>query len=916
MNKQSFFARRGFLIIVVAVFLMPMILRGTRLTIDGNRNDVKDWLPDSFEETAVHTWFNKHFPHEQFVLASWEGCTLDDQRLRLLAEKLEAFDPTLSQLGIHGHDAQVLRDNGLTTLSALRAHGTLRSVPGLDRRRADEIEHGIDTWQSPFKSPVLTGTRLVQEMKLRYPELSDEDILNRLQGTIIGKDHSKTCLVVTLTSAASGKQLRPTLEVIRDLARQCDIEPPVPERTANLFVYGAEAFGGFLKELVSGRAPTEAGIRLGGPPVDNVAIDTEGERTLMRLAGLSLLVGITVSWLCFRSIRLTVIVIFTSLLAAGTSMASVFFSGGTCDAILLTMPSLIYVLAISGAIHLINYYHDAVHEGGLERATDQAVAHGWLPCFLAAFTTALGLGSLLASHVIPISKFGVYSAWGVLATLVWVFLFLPACLHFFPSRQVAEEASKGGTSTLKETAILRFWRAVGLIIIRRNGWVVAGCVATMLVLAVGVTRIQTSVKLMKLFSADAPIINDYAWLEDHLGPLVPMEVILRVDNEKCQLNMVERMRLAHHIEQTLETLADIGGALSAATFAPDITPDKTKAGILERMIGMSSRQRARDQVLSKRLGAHRDEFREYLTVDEEKNEELWRVTGRVAALTDTDYGLFVDEIKSKVEPLLAEYRKAGVDGIGVTYTGLVPLVYKTQHELMTGLFESLALAFVLIAVVMMLVLRSPSAGLVAMIPNLFPVVLIFGAMGWMGVLIDVGSMMTASVALGVAVDDTIHYLAWFRRGLDQGLDRKAAVLMAYERCANAMTQTTLIAGLGLAAFSFSTFTPTQRFGTLMLTLLFAALFGDLIFLPAMLSGPFGRLFRPHTGKAAKHAEQRLAQQQLAQQRLGQPQLAEEPLGEAPLAEQDPAEEDEVIAVPLASGQLPPHVSSRRRHRVS
>jgi hypothetical protein len=121
-------------------------------------------------------------------------------------------------------------------------------------------------------------------------------------------------------------------------------------------------------------------------------------------------------------------------------------------------------------------------------------------------------------------------------------------------------------------------------------------------------------------------------------------------------------------------------------------------------------------------------------------------------------------------------------------------------------------------------------------------VVIFGAMGWLGILVDIGSMMTASVALGVAVDDTIHYLTWYRRGLDEGQDRKGAALMAYERCANAMTQTTLIAGLGLAVFAFSSFTPTQRFGTLMLTLLFAALVGDLVFLPALLCGPIGRFF--------------------------------------------------------------------------
>jgi predicted RND superfamily exporter protein len=210
---------------------------------------------------------------------------------------------------------------------------------------------------------------------------------------------------------------------------------------------------------------------------------------------------------------------------------------------------------------------------------------------------------------------------------------------------------------------------------------------------------------------------------------------------------------------------------------------------------------------------------------------------------------------------------------------------------MRGLFESLATAFLLIAVVMMIVLRSPTAGLISMVPNLLPVIVIFGMMGWTNILVDVGSMMTASVALGVAVDDTIHYLTWYRRGLDRGLDRKPAVMMAYERCATAMTQTTLIAGFGLAVFAFSTFTPTQRFGMLMLTLLFAALFGDLIFLPAMLSGPFGKLFRL---KKTKPSE-------------------EEATGEI-------VEDDAMVAIPVHDEHgrrvLIPHTAHRKAHRAS
>ena len=130
-----------------------------------------------------------------------------------------------------------------------------------------------------------------------------------------------------------------------------------------------------------------------------------------------------------------------------------------------------------------------------------------------------------------------------------------------------------------------------------------------------------------------------------------------------------------------------------------------------------------------------------------------------------------------------------------------------------------------------------------MIPNVFPVIVVFGFMSWAGILVDVGTMMTASVALGVAVDDTMHYLTWFSDGLDQGMTPKEAALNAYRRCATAMTQSSLIAGLGLFSFAFSTFVPTQRFGILMLSILFTAEFGDLIFLPALLScKPFGRFF--------------------------------------------------------------------------
>src|SRR5205085_6915179 len=155
-------------------------------------------------------------------------------------------------------------------------------------------------------------------------------------------------------------------------------------------------------------------------------------------------------------------------------------------------------------------------------------------------------------------------------------------------------------------------------------------------------------------------------------------------------------------------------------------------------------------------------------------------------------------------------------------------------------------SIVTITPLLMWIARSVSAGSVAMLPNVLPILMVFGGMGWLGIEVDVGSMMTASIALGVAVDDTIHYLNWFREELDRVADRKKAILAAYKHCATPTLQAAVISGLGLSVFAISTFTPTQRFGVLMLVILWLGAIAELIYFPALLAGPLGMVFRPRT----------------------------------------------------------------------
>jgi hypothetical protein len=322
--------------------------------------------------------------------------------------------------------------------------------------------------------------------------------------------------------------------------------------------------------------------------------------------------------------------------------------------------------------------------------------------------------------------------------------------------------------------------------------------------------------------------------------------------------------LIERIQSKMQGIEHMGSTMSAATFAPELP--KGRRGVLSKTMNRS--------VTNRRLEANRQEYLESDFLDTDGSTELWRISARVGALNDVDYGEFKNNIRAEVEPVISAERArlskeaatarrngasevktaAVVDpqgnddmGISAVYTGLVPVVYKAQREMLNGLAWNFVTDLVTIGAVMTIVFWDISAGLILLIPSTFPIMVVFGLMGWMGVVVDVGTIMTPVTALGVSVDDVVHFLIWYRRGLKEGRQRKGAIMLAYEGCARAMYQSWSVLGLGLAVFALSAFVPTQRFGAMMFLLLSAALVGNLFLLPSVLASPiayfFGRRLR-------------------------------------------------------------------------
>jgi len=778
--KAPFFVRYGLMIAAITVFFWPIVGVGALRGLKSNRNDVQDWLPSNYPETTSFKWFLSHFAGDEFIVVSWDGCTLSNDRLiRFFIDKVIPSEP--------------------------------------DPKKPEHYY---------FKA-ASTGKDLIEKLTKEPINLEPEQAIERLKGTMIGRDGETTCVIFTLTDSGKFK-VKNAVKRLREVANlECNISPE--------------------------------NLRLGGTAVDNAAIDEAGEKSLLRLASVAGLVGVAISWWCLRSGRLIAMVFFTGIYCAALSLAIVYFSGTPLNAILLTMPSLVYVAAISAAIHLSNYYRDTAVEEGLIGAPTRALKHAALPLFLATTTTAIGLVSLITSDLVPIKLFGLYSAIGVIASLVPLCFFLPSAFQLWPLKSTAIQGEEQTVSKGPEFSPV--WWHIGRGIIKHHALVTFASVVVLCIFGYGITKVSTSTQLMRMFPDDARIKKDYIWLEKNLGDLVPMEVVLKFDSDVNKTSFLDRMRVVDVLEQHIKSVGRVGSTMSAATFlGPKLFQDETHRkqfnleaaldGVREKP-SLVNRRAMYSNVMTRKLDNNKETFRELDFVDDEtvveaddtkKTFELWRVSARVSALDDVNFAVFQEDLRQVVDTVLGNDENKLAHGLSVVYTGLVPLVDKSQRSLLDGLFVGFITDLVVVTIVMIVAIREWAAGIVLLLPSVFPVVLVFGYMGWAGVVVDTGTVMAPGVALGVTIDDVVHFMLKYRNGLEQGLDRKQSIMLAYKGCARPMYQSWGVIGLGLSAFALSPFTPTQRFGYLMVTLLTAAMIGNLVVLPAILAGPFGKLF--------------------------------------------------------------------------
>jgi predicted RND superfamily exporter protein len=460
--------------------------------------------------------------------------------------------------------------------------------------------------------------------------------------------------------------------------------------------------------------------------------------------------------------------------------------GGEMNFILGSLAVMVMTFTLSIAVHVVSYYSTAAKNGDPD-PLGTAVRESLNPCLLSTLTTLLGLVSLNVSSILPVSQFGYAAAAGSLVALLVGLGITPALLTVLPCR------------TQNVVSFRLDFRRWGGGVARYRNPIMAVFALLIVVSGFGLLRLKPDLNPAEFLPRNSRVLQDLLRVEKDLTNVDSIEAVVDFHGQK--LAFLDQLQRVREIEAKIAAHPSVHHTMSLATFFPTELPD-TALGTA-RMLGLAQSYSSDDGLIANR-------------------QRLWKISARIGH----------ESGRSPID-VLADLQQS-VTGDPVRFTGLTPLLKNAQHEIFDGFWQSFTAACLTITIVMILSLRSVVTGLIAMIPNIIPIWLVFGGIGFLGTPVDIGMMMTGSISLGISVDCTFHFLVHYQQSYRRGRSSVQACQDALAHSGEPMLDSTLISALGMLALCMSSFTPTSRFGLLMASQMGASLLGELVLLPAML----------------------------------------------------------------------------------
>lgn len=497
-------------------------------------------------------------------------------------------------------------------------------------------------------------------------------------------------------------------------------------------------------------------------------------------------------------------------------------TGSAINIVNNVLPSLIFVIGIADSIHMLTRDAEEIEAGkGRLESVKAMVRHTGAACLLTSATTAVGFVSLLAADTDILQRFGWQAAAGVAFAYVATLFFLPAALSYLrPVKRRQTTETRVEDAPLLERSLLVTGRAV----LRHSKLAIVVSLAVAGAFGYAASKVEIDTTLLEVFHEEHPMNQTARLIEERAGGFLPIELDLHADEDGRFQDPAAYAKLrelqAFAAEQpgvlSTESVVDFHQATRAALLGDPAERDEMPTSA------------AQVQQLHLLIAPGPDEktgVNQFVTADFQHARVLVRVAD-VGAKRAIAIG---DELKAKLDELFPP--ESGVDHqlLGDAYIASVAL-----DSFIHDLFYSLLLALVIIFGMMTVVFRSLKVGLISMLPNTIPLIMTFGYMGLMGINLNTTTIIIFAISLGIAVDDTIHFLARFREEIDRADSVREAILNTYFGAGRAILLTSVLLVIGLSVVTLSDFLPTRQFGVLTSITIAGAVLGDLFLLPPLL----------------------------------------------------------------------------------
>jgi hypothetical protein len=564
------------------------------------------------------------------------------------------------------------------------------------------------------------------------------------------------------------------------------------------------------ESMVGSRFP----VYYSGVPTIQKAYTDRGLRDLGRFIPFSACIVCVFLYITFRAASGVYLPQATAIVGVILLLGLMSLCGQEINLLNNVVPSLLLVYGIADSIHLVHRYYEELGKGLSKKdALLVTIRHMGVACFMTSFTTAVGFFSLTTATIHIVKTFGLFAGVGILLAYGVTILLLPILLSLHP-RPLRKGKTWAGRGMIE-----RFMILIGKCNARHPRLLVAGWTLLLVLSIFFCNRIDIETYLFEELTEEDPIFQANQVVEEKMMGIISCDMQVAAGEpggalEPDFLNRLDRLETfvasQPWIRKTLsvvDILKEMHQAMNGGDPAFYRVPE--------------SRELVAQYLLLYEASGNQEDIDVLLTPD-----------GTYARLVSQGIDMGTRnyfELKARTERKAAELF---LPPSSFRITGRSLLALKAMDNVIRDMLVSLLTAFGMICVAVSLMYRSIRVGLVSMIPNVIPIMITMGFMGLVGITLRTSTLIIFSVSLGIAVDDTIHYITRFREELFRTGDYAASMHRALRSTGRAIVLTTLVMIAGFIVFLSSDFKASQDFGLLASITIGAALLGSLLFLPA------------------------------------------------------------------------------------